>query len=129
MRPKWSPSPGRGLSGVSALHFWSKTLGLPEIGTAIGNRGLAEAIGNGFSLKALWAMSGRSTPDTTGSQESIKRYVEISGEGRGRRTCTYMLLCPVTHLFSSRDVLQTRTGKYGKGSGMANRIHLPFQFL
>lgn len=26
------------------------------------------------------------------SQESVKRYVEISGEGRGRRTCTYMLL-------------------------------------
>lgn len=40
-----------------------------------------------------------------------------------------MLLCPVTHLFSSCDVLQTRTGKYRKGSGMANRIHLPFQFL
>ena len=35
----------------------------------------------------------------------------------------------VTHLFSSRDMLQTRTGKYSRDSGMANRIHLPFQFL
>lgn len=40
-----------------------------------------------------------------------------------------LLLCPVTRLFSSCDVLQTRTGKYGKGSGVPNRIHLPFQFL
>lgn len=43
-------------------------------------------------------MSGRSTPNTIGLQESVKGYVEISGEGTGRRTCTEHCYCVLSHI-------------------------------
>lgn len=124
---KWDPSgPCVWVGGhlVSLLCiFGANTSGLPEIGTAIDSKVLAEAIWKGF-LKVT--DEGRSTPHTTGFQ-SLSRdmgLVAKGGEGGHGTECCY---CgPVTRLFSSCDVLQTRTGKYGKGSGVPNRIHLSF---